>query len=191
MAATEVGHQPCACRWIECGLHHTASWVLEHEVVTEVPAGQHLLELASFADLTKHFNPLVYSPVKYPTRVWMTRSFAPALLRDRSIFRKPSELTSSGTKSRLILRTQFVADLLVDLSQIVLFARLEHSASGLLRDVLQGLLAVRKRDSLWRSTWTVTRISASSHPGNRPDSARSTQLGSRSVTQLSSADGPT
>ena len=34
---------------------HDFTWVLEHEVVTEVPAGQHLLELASFADLTKHF----------------------------------------------------------------------------------------------------------------------------------------
>ena len=34
---------------------HGFTWVLEHEVVNQPPAGQHLLELASFADLARHF----------------------------------------------------------------------------------------------------------------------------------------
>jgi putative hydrolase of the HAD superfamily len=34
---------------------HDFTWVLEHEAVHEPPTGQHLLELASFADLTAHF----------------------------------------------------------------------------------------------------------------------------------------
>jgi putative hydrolase of the HAD superfamily len=34
---------------------HDFTWVLEHEVVHEPPAGQHLLELANFADLITHF----------------------------------------------------------------------------------------------------------------------------------------
>jgi putative hydrolase of the HAD superfamily len=34
---------------------HDFTWVLEHEVVNQPPAGQHLLELASFAHLTRHF----------------------------------------------------------------------------------------------------------------------------------------
>jgi putative hydrolase of the HAD superfamily len=34
---------------------HDFTWVLEHEVVNQPPAGQHLLELATFADLTLHF----------------------------------------------------------------------------------------------------------------------------------------
>jgi putative hydrolase of the HAD superfamily len=34
---------------------HDFTWVLEHEVVNQPPAGQHLLELESFADLTRHF----------------------------------------------------------------------------------------------------------------------------------------
>ena len=34
---------------------HDFTWVLEHEVVHQPPAGQHLLELATFADLTHHF----------------------------------------------------------------------------------------------------------------------------------------
>ncbi len=34
---------------------HDFTWVLEHEVVNQPPNGQHLLELASFADLTRHF----------------------------------------------------------------------------------------------------------------------------------------
>ena len=34
---------------------HDFTWVLEHEVVNQPPSGQHLLELAAFADLTKHF----------------------------------------------------------------------------------------------------------------------------------------
>ncbi|WP_254063837.1 HAD family hydrolase [Granulicella sp. S190] len=34
---------------------HDFTWVLEHEVVNQPPPGQHLLELASFADLTRHF----------------------------------------------------------------------------------------------------------------------------------------
>jgi putative hydrolase of the HAD superfamily len=34
---------------------HDFTWVLEHEVVNQPPTGQHLLELESFADLTKHF----------------------------------------------------------------------------------------------------------------------------------------
>jgi len=45
---------------LAAGLHaifipHGFTWVLEHEVVNQPPAGQHLLELASFADLTRHF----------------------------------------------------------------------------------------------------------------------------------------
>jgi putative hydrolase of the HAD superfamily len=34
---------------------HDFTWVLEHEAVNQPPTGQHLLELASFADLTLHF----------------------------------------------------------------------------------------------------------------------------------------
>jgi putative hydrolase of the HAD superfamily len=34
---------------------HDFTWVLEHEVVNQPPAGQHLLELTTFADLTRHF----------------------------------------------------------------------------------------------------------------------------------------
>jgi putative hydrolase of the HAD superfamily len=34
---------------------HDFTWVLEHEVVNQPPRGQHLLELAAFADLTRHF----------------------------------------------------------------------------------------------------------------------------------------
>jgi putative hydrolase of the HAD superfamily len=34
---------------------HDFTWVLEHEVVNQPPAGQQLIELASFADLTRHF----------------------------------------------------------------------------------------------------------------------------------------
>jgi putative hydrolase of the HAD superfamily len=34
---------------------HDFTWVLEHEVVNQPPVGQQLLELASFADLTRHF----------------------------------------------------------------------------------------------------------------------------------------
>jgi putative hydrolase of the HAD superfamily len=45
---------------LAAGLHavfipHDFTWVLEHEVVNQPPAGQTLLELASFADLTQHF----------------------------------------------------------------------------------------------------------------------------------------
>jgi putative hydrolase of the HAD superfamily len=34
---------------------HDSIWVLEHEVVNEAPPGQHLVRLAAFADLTRHF----------------------------------------------------------------------------------------------------------------------------------------
>jgi putative hydrolase of the HAD superfamily len=34
---------------------HDFTWVLEHEVVNQAPTGQHLLELATFAELTQHF----------------------------------------------------------------------------------------------------------------------------------------
>jgi putative hydrolase of the HAD superfamily len=34
---------------------HDFTWVLEHEVVNQPSSGQQLLELASFADLTRHF----------------------------------------------------------------------------------------------------------------------------------------
>jgi putative hydrolase of the HAD superfamily len=45
---------------LAAGLHavfiaHDFTWVLEHEVVNQPPAGQQLLELAAFADLTNHF----------------------------------------------------------------------------------------------------------------------------------------
>jgi putative hydrolase of the HAD superfamily len=45
---------------LAAGLHavfipHDFTWVLEHEVVNQPPAGQTLLELASFADLMQHF----------------------------------------------------------------------------------------------------------------------------------------
>ena len=45
---------------LAAGLHavfipHDYTWVLEHEVVNPPPAGQSLLELPSFADLTNHF----------------------------------------------------------------------------------------------------------------------------------------
>jgi putative hydrolase of the HAD superfamily len=34
---------------------HDFTWVLEHEIVNQPPIGQHLIELATFADLTLHF----------------------------------------------------------------------------------------------------------------------------------------
>lgn len=45
---------------LAAGLHaifipHDFTWVLEHEIVNPPPAGQTLLELASFAELAKHF----------------------------------------------------------------------------------------------------------------------------------------
>jgi putative hydrolase of the HAD superfamily len=45
---------------LAAGLHaifipHGFTWVLEHETVNAAPAGQHLLELATFADLGRHF----------------------------------------------------------------------------------------------------------------------------------------
>jgi putative hydrolase of the HAD superfamily len=45
---------------LAAGLHavfiqHPHTWVLEHEVVDVVPRGQHLLELAGFAELGTHF----------------------------------------------------------------------------------------------------------------------------------------
>ncbi len=45
---------------LAAGLHavfipHGATWVLEHEAVNSPPAGQRLLELASFAELTDYF----------------------------------------------------------------------------------------------------------------------------------------
>jgi putative hydrolase of the HAD superfamily len=45
---------------LEAGLHavfipHDYTWVLEHETVSQPPAGQHLLELARFADLLHYF----------------------------------------------------------------------------------------------------------------------------------------
>ncbi len=45
---------------LSAGLHavfvrHAHTWVLEHEEVSAVPEGQHLLELDAFADLTRHF----------------------------------------------------------------------------------------------------------------------------------------
>jgi putative hydrolase of the HAD superfamily len=45
---------------LAAGLHaifipHDFTWVLEHEVVNQPPAGQQLLELATFADLSRYF----------------------------------------------------------------------------------------------------------------------------------------
>ena len=45
---------------LEAGLHaifipHDYTWVLEHETVNLPPSGQHLLQLASFSDLSRHF----------------------------------------------------------------------------------------------------------------------------------------
>ena len=45
---------------LAAGLHavfipHDFTWVLEHEIVNQPPSGQHLLELATFADLSKFF----------------------------------------------------------------------------------------------------------------------------------------
>jgi len=45
---------------LACGLHavyihHPHTWVLEHEVRDEAPAGQHLLEVERFGDLVKWF----------------------------------------------------------------------------------------------------------------------------------------
>ena len=45
---------------LAAGLHavfipHDFTWVLEHEVVHHPPTGQHLIELAAFPDLTRHF----------------------------------------------------------------------------------------------------------------------------------------
>jgi putative hydrolase of the HAD superfamily len=34
---------------------HDFTWVLEHEIVNQPPAGQTLLELSSFSDLLHHF----------------------------------------------------------------------------------------------------------------------------------------
>lgn len=34
---------------------HDFTWVLEHELIDRPPAGQHLLELGSFGELTRHF----------------------------------------------------------------------------------------------------------------------------------------
>ncbi len=68
-------HHACepACTWmignsprsdinpaLSAGFHaifipHDFTWVLEHEVVNPAPAGQQLLELATFADLLNHF----------------------------------------------------------------------------------------------------------------------------------------
>ncbi len=45
---------------LAAGLHavfipHDFTWVLEHEIVNQPPTGQHLLELAAFADLARYF----------------------------------------------------------------------------------------------------------------------------------------
>jgi putative hydrolase of the HAD superfamily len=45
---------------LACGLHtvyihHPHTWVLEHEVRDEAPAGQHLLEVENFGELAKYF----------------------------------------------------------------------------------------------------------------------------------------
>jgi len=45
---------------LACGLHavyihHPNTWVLEHDTLDSAPAGQHLLEVASFGDLTRYF----------------------------------------------------------------------------------------------------------------------------------------
>ncbi|MGB7135979.1 MAG: HAD family hydrolase [Acidobacteriaceae bacterium] len=45
---------------LACGLHavfihHPHTWVLEHDRLDPAPAGQHLLEVASFGELTRHF----------------------------------------------------------------------------------------------------------------------------------------
>jgi putative hydrolase of the HAD superfamily len=45
---------------LAAGLHaifipHGFTWVLEHEIVNQPPRGQHLLELATFVELTQHF----------------------------------------------------------------------------------------------------------------------------------------
>lgn len=45
---------------LEAGLHavfipHDYTWVLEHEMVNQPPAGQQLIELAGFPDLARHF----------------------------------------------------------------------------------------------------------------------------------------
>jgi putative hydrolase of the HAD superfamily len=45
---------------LAAGLHaifipHDFTWVLEHEVVNQPPAGQQLIELSAFPDLTRHF----------------------------------------------------------------------------------------------------------------------------------------
>jgi len=45
---------------LAAGLHavfikHGSTWVLEHEVLNPAPPGQRLLELAGFAELTRHF----------------------------------------------------------------------------------------------------------------------------------------
>jgi putative hydrolase of the HAD superfamily len=45
---------------LAAGLHaifipHGATWVLEHEVLNDPPAGQRLIECARFVDLTRHF----------------------------------------------------------------------------------------------------------------------------------------
>jgi len=45
---------------LSAGLHaifipHEFTWILEHETVSEPPAGQYLLQLSSFADLLHHF----------------------------------------------------------------------------------------------------------------------------------------
>jgi putative hydrolase of the HAD superfamily len=45
---------------LAAGLHavfipHDFTWVLEHEIVNRPPPGQHLLELGSFAELSRIF----------------------------------------------------------------------------------------------------------------------------------------
>ena len=57
-----IGNSPRSdvCPALAAGLHavfipHEFTWVLEHETVQPPPRGQHLLELAAFADLTRHF----------------------------------------------------------------------------------------------------------------------------------------
>jgi putative hydrolase of the HAD superfamily len=72
---TLASHHECGygCTWmignspksdinpaLAAGLHavflpHDFTWVLEHEVVNQPPLGQHLLELATFAELTQYF----------------------------------------------------------------------------------------------------------------------------------------
>jgi len=57
-----IGNSPRSdvCPALAAGLHavfipHEFTWILEHETVQPPPRGQHLLELAAFADLIHHF----------------------------------------------------------------------------------------------------------------------------------------